>query len=405
MSALASVKRLAEAPHRLFFFAGVAQLLLATAGWAAVLLLRAAGIAAPLAEGIEAPRLHAFLMIYAFLPFFAFGFLFTAGPRWLGVAPPARAEYVPVGIAALLGALALHAAALASGIALAAACTLYAAAWIAILARFARLLTASPSPDRKHAALAAFAMSVGVVGVLAMAGYAATGSARAARAMEAMGLWGFLVPLFCVVCHRMIPFFTGSVLPFVTPWRPGWTLGVLVNGSIAHGVLAFGGLDAWTWVVDLPMAVATGSLAVRWGLSQSFANRLLAMLHVGFAWLAVAYFMHALQSLLRLAGIEALGLGPAHALTIGFLASTTVAMVSRVSCGHSGRTLAADRVTWAAFWLVQAAAVARAGADLWPSAYGRLILAAVALWAVGFAAWSWRYLPIYLRARADGRPG
>jgi uncharacterized protein involved in response to NO len=153
------------------------------------------------------------------------------------------------------------------------------------------------------------------------------------------------------------------------------------------------------------MAVAAASLAVRWGIAQSFANRLLAMLHVGFAWLGIAYLLHALQSLLRLAGIEALGLAPVHALTIGFLASTALAMVSRVSCGHSGRTLAADRLTWCAFWLLQCAAVLRVMADIWRGAYGGLTLAAAALWLACFAAWSWRYLPAYWRPRADGRPG
>lgn len=400
-----SVKRLADAPHRLFFFAGVAQLLAASAGWAAVLLLRARGIPSPFAEGLEAPRVHAFLMIYGFLPFFAFGFLFTAGPRWLGMAPPGRSEYVPLGIAAMAGALALHVGAVAGRDALALACLGYAAAWSAILVRFVAMLAASPAPDRRHAALAAFAMALGVVGVLAMAGYAATGWAGAARVMEAVGLWGFLVPLFCIVCHRMIPFFTGSVLPFRAPWRAEWTLGVLVNGSLAHGVLALGGFDAWTWVVDLPMAAAAATLAVRWGLAQSFANRLLAMLHVGFAWLGVAYFAHGAQSVLRAFGVEALGLAPVHALTIGFLASTTIAMVSRVSCGHSGRMLAADNLTWVAFWALQCAAAVRVVADLWRGAYGALVLAAVALWVAAIGAWAWRYLPYYWNPRADGRPG
>lgn len=400
-----AAKRLLDAPHRLFFFAGVVQLLLASGWWAATLALRARGIAAPIGDGLEVPVVHAFLMAYGFLPLFIFGFLFTAGPKWLQVAAPEPRAYIPAGVFACVSALSLGLAAQLGAMALAAACLLHLAAWINVVARFVRMIDASPAQDRTHAMLAATALGIGALGLFAMAVYAATGWKPAARAMEVLGLWGFLVPIFCVVCHRMIPFFTGSVLPFIAPWRPGWTLAVLVNGSLAHGVLALGPLEAWTWVVDLPMAVAAATLAVRWGLAQSFANRLLSMLHVGFAWLGVAYLLHGAQSLLRLFGVESLGLAPVHALTIGFLASTTLAMVSRVSCGHSGRTLAADNLTWLAFWLLQAAAAMRVGADLWRDAHGGLVLAAAALWLACFATWAWRYLPVYWRPRADGRPG
>src|SRR6185295_19128180 len=98
-------------------------------------------------------------------------------------------------------------------------------------------------------------------------------------------------------------------------------------------------------------------------------------------------------------------LAPVHALTTGFLASLTVAMVSRVSCGHSGRSVSGDRLTWGVFLVLQAAALARVGADLVLGAYGTLLVVAATLWLAGFAAWSWRYLAYYWRARADGRPG
>jgi uncharacterized protein involved in response to NO len=400
-----ALKRLLEAPHRLFFFAGVVQLLLASGWWTVTLALRSQGVAAPLAPGVDAPSLHAFLMIYGFLPLFIFGFLFTAGPRWLDLPAPTLREYLLPGAGAAGSAILLNVGAQLGPGALAAACLLYFAAWLAILARFGAMIAASRATDRSHARLAAMALGLGATGVLAMAAYLATGWAPAARAMEVLGLWGFLVPVFCTVCHRMIPFFTASVLPFVAPWRPGWTLAVLVNGSLAHGVLALGPLDAWTWIVDLPMAAAAATLAVRWGIAQSFSNRLLAMLHVGFAWLGVAYLLHGFRSVFDLFGVAALGLAPAHALTIGFLSSTTLAMVSRVSCGHSGRTLAADRLTWCAFWLLQAAAALRVGADLVRGAYAGMVLGAAVLWMACFALWAWRYLPLYWRPRADGRPG
>jgi uncharacterized protein involved in response to NO len=47
-------------------------------------------------------------------------------------------------------------------------------------------------------------------------------------------------------------------------------------------------------------------------------------------------------------------------------------------------------------------------ADLWfmpPTLRLWLSVAAAVLWLVVFLAWAARYLPLYLRPRADGRPG
>ena len=397
--------RILHAPHRLFFFAAVVQILLASAWWAATLVLRARGLPAPLAEGLEPSRVHGLLMIYAFLPLFAFGFLDTAGPKWLGVPGPAPAEYVPAGIASAIAATLLFAALPLGRTALGAAAVMLATAWSWNLGRFLNRIVESRAPDRLHAILAAASLAQGVAGLLAAAVWLITGNELAARGMETLGLWGFLVPLFCTVCHRMLPFFTQNVVPFVTAWRPPWTLGILVGACYGHGLLVLAGLADRTWIADAPFAAMTLTLSWRWGFTKVHSNKLLAMLHIGFLWLGVAMALHAADALFAFTGAGRLGLAPVHALTIGFLSSLTMAMVSRVSSGHSGRTLAADRLTWAAFLLLQGAAFTRVAADLWPAAYGPMLLASAGLWVLCFGTWAWRYLPIYWRPRADGQPG
>ena len=86
-------------------------------------------------------------------------------------------------------------------------------------------------------------------------------------------------------------------------------------------------------------------LAVAWGLVQSLKIRLLAMLHIGFVWLGLAFVLGGASQLLGLAsGVPVLGLGALHALSMGCLGSLMLAMVTRVSCGHSGRALVADNL-------------------------------------------------------------
>jgi uncharacterized protein involved in response to NO len=170
--------------------------------------------------------------------------------------------------------------------------------------------------------------------------------------------------------------------------------------------LELAGLSAWRFVADLPLAVAALHLSYVWQFRASFHSRLLAMLHIAFLWLGLSMTLYSVQSLLLLAtGTDWIGRAPLHALGIGFLASMVVAMASRVTLGHSGRSFVADRVTWAVLLGVNLTAVLRIVAEFIPAAAAWLNLAAALLWLAAFALWGWHYLPMYLRPRLDARPG
>ena len=107
----------------------------------------------------------------------------------------------------------------------------------------------------------------------------------------------------------------------------------------------------------------------------------------------------------QLLGYAILGLAPLHALTVGFFSTLTLAMVSRVSLGHSGRPLVADSLTWRLALAVHGVAILRVAAELWPAGQAVLLVFASFGWVCVFMPWAWRLLPIYLQARVDGRPG
>jgi uncharacterized protein involved in response to NO len=401
--AASSLRLLSEVPHRFFFLVGVNQIVFVSLWWAWVLAARAwPQIPAP-AAATASTAVHALLMICGFAPFFMFGFLFTAGPRWLGVAPPPARDWLPAGIVAAVAALALvplEVLATAwgdTGVRVAAGA--YAVAWLWLWLVFLRLVRTSEATDKVHARLVLVAHVAGIaaVGAFAVQGSPAQGWVRGA------GFWGFLLPVFVVVCHRMIPFFTASVVPFVTAFRPGWLLAAMVGAPVAQGLGEALGLHGFVWLVDLPAAALMLWLTFRWGLVQSMRNRLLAMLHLGFVWYGIGFALAGMQSLAVLAGNAGAPLAALHALAIGFAASLLMAMVTRVTCGHSGRTLAADTLTWRLFQLLQATALVRVAAELLA---GPLWLAVAAvLWVGAFVPWCFKYAPVYWRPRADGRPG
>ena len=269
-------------------------------------------------------------------------------------------------------------------------------------------------PDRLHAKAIGVALAVGCLSLLGLGTSLALGVGAAERLFILTGLWGFVVVVYVAVAHRMIPFFTSSALPLAQLWRPNWVLGLML------GVAAFEGMAVWleallplptAWLavrgtVELGAGAVLMWLAFAWGLVQSLKVRLLAMLHLGFFWLGIGLVLGGLTQWLALLGDgPALPLAPLHAITMGCLGSLMVAMVTRVSCGHSGRPLVADNLVWALFWLLQAATVLRVAASVaaWPAQ--ALLTTAALLWAAVMGAWGIRYGNWYGRARADGRPG
>lgn len=408
----ASLRWLAVAPHRYFFFLGMLGLVATSLWWLVQLWARALG--APLAVALPPSWMHGWTMANGFLPLFMFGFLFTAGPKWLAVAPPETRTLMRPGALAFTGFALALAGAHVDGAIVAAGVLATAAGWGALLARFFRLVRASRLDDRVHARLVLAFFSLGTLAHPAFAWGAVQLSAAWVHTAQMLSIWLFIAPVYVTVAHRLIPFFTASVVPFLDAWRPLWLLAAFVSIVIAHGLLPVAGvllpsqsIQALRLGVDVAGAALLAFAAWRWGVVQSLRNRLLAMLHLGFVWLGIAFALYAWNHAVALFDVPAasIGLAPLHALTMGFFGSVLLAMVTRVTAGHGGRPLAADGPTWLLFRLLQVAVLARVLADVAPAHSVWLTPAAIALWCVVFVAWAARNLPIYLKPRSDGRPG
>lgn len=402
------------APHRVMFLGGVLQGLLGMLWWAVDLGARHAGLyssaVSSLATNLPPSWMHGLLMIYGFFPFFFFGFLMTAAPRWQGAPPVPQGVYVSSFTLLLTGWLCVDAslflpALLPTGLGLVLAGWLIAANAMLGVARHA-------NPERRHAWVAAIALGLGASGVAAFLAYVSGGPAWLVQLALTLGVWGFLLPVFVTVAHRMLPFFSSSVIPKYVLRRPYWALWLLLTAFNLHIILAISGLDRWLWLADLPAAATALYLSFIWQFHISLSVRILAVLHIGFAWLSAALALYAVQSLAALAGFGILGLAPLHALSIGFFATMLLGMVSRVTLGHSGRSVAADTAMWLAFWGMQTTAGLRIAAELLadccnccgPGPFNPMWLAAL-FWLAAFGGWSLNYAPAYWRARVDGKPG
>lgn len=389
------------APHRPLFAFGILQTLLVMLLWAHELAARL-GLWASQPWPLPPTWWHGLLMIHGVFIFLIFGFIMTAGPRWQGAPELRPGIYLATALLMACGWLVIYIG-LAVRVLFVPGLMVLLGGWLVGVVGLVQLCC-RPNADRGHVLAVGMAVALGALSLGAMLVFAAGGPPWFGTTSLTLGIWGFLLPVFFTVCHRMLPFFSSSSVPNYRVIRPRWMLWAVLAGSVAHACLAMAGLEQILWLVDLPIALMTAWLGAVWGFRASFVNPMLFVLHVAFAWLPVALLMSAVSSLMFLLGLGSLGLAPLHALTLGCFASLMVGMGSRVTLGHSGRPIVADGVMWGCFWALQSAAVIRIGAELMPHG-GEMSLLAGFIWLGAFTVWAWHYGPALWKPREDGLPG
>ncbi|SHF12377.1 NnrS family protein [Thermomonas hydrothermalis] len=408
LNASPSPALLAAAPHRLLFFVGAVNVLLAMTWWLLWLIDARWGVIG-LPDGTPfGGWMHAFVMQYQLLPPFMFGFLMTTFPRWMGLPELSRWHYVPVGLGLFGGQLAVVGGLLSGQPVMVHVGVLMAVAgWTYGLVQLGRVLLAERRQKRGptwHAWSCFAALTLGLLGLLLMAAFLHGAHPWTVVVAIKLGSFGLLLPVYATVAHRMFPFFAGNVVAGYRPWRPMWLLAALWALLLAHLGLTLAHRESVLWPVDTVLALGSAWVLWHWW-PRGKAPGLLWVLFFGFAWLPVAFALYAVQSAILAAGGElVLGRGPAHALFIGFFGSLLVAMVTRVTQGHSGRPLAMPAAGWFAFALLQLVAVLRIVAEALADTYAWQVMAAAG-WLLAFLPWVLRSLSIYLHPRADGRPG
>ncbi len=215
---------------------------------------------------------------------------------------------------------------------------------------------------------------------------------------------GAPILLISVIGGRIIPNFTRNWL--FKRKSPRLPAPQDLLDAAAVGVLTIA-LILWAF---LPDHRATGALLIaagvingvrlsRWAGFAAWAEKLLFILHVGYAWLTLGILLLGLS-------IFNIGIPVAsaiHALAAGATDVMILAVMPRVTLGHTGRDLTASRATVAIFVLINVAALVRVCAS-WPTEFmGLLLLVAGAGWIAAFSLFEFVYGPMLL-ARQPDRP-
>jgi uncharacterized protein involved in response to NO len=363
------------------------------------LLLMTGAITVP--TGLAAMQWHGHEMVFGFALAGIAGFYLTAVPNWTG-APPVSGGRLAILVALWLAARVAmcHSAVLPAWLVAAADLAL-----LPVLAAFVfPALIAARQPRNLIFLVIPLALETAILLVqLEPLGFVPDGWDPAWSGLQ-LGI-DLALLLITVIGGRIVPTFTANALrargatalPVSLPWRDRLAilamLGVLLADLFADATIV--------GVVALAAAGLNAARLAGWRGRAVLDTPLLWVLHLGYGWLIVGLALKAAAGLTDLVPASA----ALHALTVGAVGTMMLAVMSRAVLGHTGRPLVAAPSTVAAYALVSLAAVLRIVAAVSPESYLGLIRVSGVAWSLAFALFLWRYAPLLVRPRADGKPG
>jgi uncharacterized protein involved in response to NO len=333
---------------------------------------------------------HVHEMLYGYVAAVVAGFLLTAVPNWTGQLPINGAPLA--GLAALW--LAGRVAVLFSAKIGAVAAAVVDVAFLAVLAA-AMLREILAGKNWRNLRV------IGVLGVFIIGNVVFHAEALLRGSVDygvRIGI-GAVIALIMLVGGRIVPSFTHNWIKRENPGRLPQPFSRFDAASLAA---AGSGLVAW---VAAPHHAATGVLLLaagvlqavrlaRWAGDRTVADRLVLVLHVGFAFVPAGFVLTGAAILWPTLVPISAGI---HAWTAGAIGMMTLAVMTRASLGHTGHELEAGPGTQAIYACALVAALARIVAAFVPS----LVLLHVAgfSWAAAFGGFASLYGPLLAHSR------
>lgn len=334
---------------------------------------------------------HVHELLYGFLPAVVAGFLLTAVPNWTGRLPILGTPLLALFVLWIAGRAAVL---MSEVIGLEAAAVLDLSFLVALIAVIAREIIAGNNVRNLRVLVLVALLLVGNA-VFYFEAIDASSNGYGIRIGVAA-----IVLLISLVGGRIIPSFTRN-------WLIRQAAGRLpVPFNRYDGLTVLGSAVALACWIAAPLALFTGAVLLlagalhaarlaRWAGERTTAEPLLLVLHVGYAFVPLGFFLVALSIF---APQVLLPSGAVHAWTVGAIGLMTLAVMTRASLGHSGRELTARGATTAIYLALLIAAVARlvAGFDI---ARMPMLHIAAAGWVLGYGTFAIVYGPMLVRPR------
>ena len=344
----------------------------------------------PLGGSYGAVYWHAHEMLFGFGPAVLAGFLLTAVPNWTGRLPVAGVPLMVLSGVWLLGRLVLLAPDLIGAETAVTVESLFLPLLLFIAAR--EIVAGHKWKDLKilfGVTLLALANLLFHHGVL-------TGGDTGLPVRMAASAYLLLIS---IIGGRIVPSFTRNWLA-----KQGATRFPVPMNRYDIACLLAGALALASWIAA-PEHAVTALLATfaalmhavrlwRWRGWTVTAEPLLSILHAAYAFVPLGFLAIAAAATGHLNPYSAL-----HVVTVGAMGLMMLAVMGRATRGHTGRDLAASRITCLSYACLIAAALIRPLAELVPEHFQHLLGLSALLWIAAYGLFVLEYAPMLTRTR------
>ena len=358
---------------RPFYFLGALYAPLLVTAWLGAYL----GLWSLSADGMPLKLQHGHEFIFGFAAAIITGIVLTALPSWAGTEEIRGGRLMLLVALWLVGRIAFWAAPWLPPLPAAAIdCLMFPAVFAMLTPQLLR------AANRLYLLLLPILVALFAANAMYYHGLLTGNHAQAGTALR-LAIYAIIV-LYVLKGGVLAPIFTGNALrehgrgtvaPCHMALEIAATGALLLLAALDLGAAA----PAWTGSAALACTLLHGWRCARWQGWHVADVPLVLVMHLGFAWLVLAF---ALKAAADLAGIvpEAAWL---HAFTVGGLGLMMLGLMTRVSLRHTGRPLVVPGAMLAAYVLMFAAALLRLAASVHDLGPAVLALSA-GLWAASF---------------------
>lgn len=209
-----------------------------------------------------------------------------------------------------------------------------------------------------------------------------------------------------IISGRIIPFFTANKLGIKKPDPNKWLEFFSIAPLAILVVVAAFGFN--TIPLGLMICLCTVAIVAhswrfsRWGIQHCWGVPLLWSLQLSYVFIPLGLLALLLNSVGYLDNQSA----ALHCFTVGALASMILAMISRVTLGHTGRAMQPPKFMVLGFVLILLSALLRVIIPGWFPQWSHWGIAAAAIaWLIAYGLFVYYYAPMLWSARVDDRPG
>lgn len=344
---------------------------------------------------ISASNFHAYGFTYLlFTPAF-FGFLFTTFPRFSSTPAIDKITYMRVFSLYYIGATLFLLGSIVSPVLSAVGMIVLFTGHLLGFLILKNIYTTTTMEDRHDifwillamgmGLLAHFIFIIGELFVASMVGFSTE-----------ISTYLYLFLLAFSVAQRMVPFFSHSMVE-----KHENLLKQIFILLVLH-ILLEGIYTNSSFFIDLFLAYIIGKELIRWKLPFPNPNPLLWILHLSLYWIPVAFLLSGLVNLISLTTSVTFLALDVHVILLGFVLTILIGFGTRVTLGHSGNRMEADKWTKLFFIWTQVVVLLRMLTSL-SASFGMnfmiLFDITATAWIVMFLAWAIRFFTVLIQGK------